>query len=504
MGRLQKIKKERKLKEKEKTEGKGRIKSIIIKSIVMFIVAILVAGGITFAIAYKDRGIEAKVGSTVVKKAEIEKRVEAIKNQYRSMGIDPDDPQYKSIIEQIVEQTRNDLINQAVIEEYAKRNNIKPTEEEIKKEVDRQIENIKSGFKSEEEYEKALAQSRFKNEENLRKEIEKYVIPDILERKVLAPVYSKIKVTEEDALKYFNEITQVHARHILIKVPEDADEKTVEEKKKLAEEIREKILKGADFAEMAKKYSDDPGSKDKGGDLGWFGKGKMVKEFEEAAFSLKPGEISPVIKTKYGFHIIQVLDVKTKGETYDKPERVKVKHILLKIDKNMTPEDRTKKQQLAEKIYNELLNGANFDELVKKYSEDEATKDKGGELGEVAKGSRGEEWDKNVFTLKKGEFSKPFLTSQGYEIVFVEDKLPEVKAKFEDVKDDIIKTLETKRRNEAKRKWLEEKKKEFGVKEGNLWDEITSYLKKHFLNPLKNWLSKVRESVQENSGENNP
>lgn len=503
MGRLQKIKRERKLKKMEGPETKGRIKSIIIKSIVMFIIAILIAGGITFALAYKDRGIETKVGSTVVKKAEIEKRVEAIKNQYRSMGIDPDDPQYKSIIDQIIEQTKNDLIDQAVVEEYAKRNNIKPTEEEIKKEVDKQIENIKSGFESEEAYEKALAQSRFKNEENLRKEIEKYVIPDILERKALAPIYSKLKVTEEDALNYFNEVTQVHARHILVKVPEDADKKTVEENKKLAEEIREKLINGADFAEMAKKYSDDPGSKEKGGDLGWFGKGKMVKEFEQVAFSLKPGQISPVVKTKYGFHIIQVLGVKTKGETYNTPERVKAKHILLKIDTNATPEDRTKKQQLAEKIYNELMNGANFDELAKKYSEDESTKDEGGELGEVAKGTIGEEWDKNVFTLSKGEISKPFLTPQGYEIVLVVDKLPEVKAKFEDVKDDIIKTLETNRRNEAKRKWLDEKKKEFGVKEGNLWYEVTSYLKKHFLDPLKNWLEKVRESVQSNSGESN-
>ncbi|NPB09248.1 MAG: peptidylprolyl isomerase, partial [Thermodesulfobacteria bacterium] len=73
-----------------------------------------------------------------------------------------------------------------------------------------------------------------------------------------------------------------------------------------AKKIREMALKGEDFAELAKKYSDDPGTKDKGGDLGFFTRGQMVKEFEEAAFSLKPGEISQPVRTAFGYHIIKV------------------------------------------------------------------------------------------------------------------------------------------------------------------------------------------------------
>ncbi len=106
---------------------------------------------------------------------------------------------------------------------------------------------------------------------------------------------------------------QVHARHILIAFDTSASgtvTKTVTPAMALTKaiSITLQLKKGADFAELAKKYSDDPGSKDKGGDLGWFPRGVMVKEFEDVAFSLKPGEISDPVKTPYGYHIIQVLE----------------------------------------------------------------------------------------------------------------------------------------------------------------------------------------------------
>lgn len=499
MGRQQKIKMERKMKKEEGTLDKGKIKNIILKSIAMFLIAIIVVFGATYLIAYKDRDVEAKIGSTVVKKSELNARIEAVKNQYKSYGIDPEDPQYASIFESIIEQIREEYINSAVVEEYAKRNNIKPTDEELKEQIDKEVENIKSGFQSEEEYKKAIESSKYKNEEALREEIKKYVIPDILEAKCLAPIYSQIKVTEEDAKNYFNEVTQVRARHILIKVDEGADEATINEKKALAEQLRERILKGEDFAKLATEYSEDTGSKDKGGDLGFFGKGEMVKEFEDAAFSLKPGEISEVIKSQYGFHIIQVLETKIRGRSYDQPEKVKAKHILITIDKTAAQEDIQKKIDLVNEIYDKLLKGSDFDSLAKQYSDDTNTKDSGGDLGEVSKGTKGDVWDNVVFSLKKGTFSKPFETTEGYEIVYVYDKIPAVTATFESVKDEIIKTLEEQKRNQARSTWLNERKTEYGIKYGNMWDEVTTFFNNKIFGPIKNVFINLKNSIQSNS-----
>ncbi len=138
---------------------------------------------------------------------------------------------------------------------------------------------------------------------------------DVLREKLQDQICDNVPTTEE----------AVHARHILIRIktptPEPVGEGTPtptpdpekvkraeEEALKLAQDIKAKLDAGADFAELAKEYSEDPGSKDQGGDLGWFTRGKMVPEFEEAAFSLEPGQISEPVKTAFGYHIIQVLE----------------------------------------------------------------------------------------------------------------------------------------------------------------------------------------------------
>src|SRR5215475_13726333 len=133
----------------------------------------------------------------------------------------------------------------------------------------------------------------------------------------LAKLRQSIQISDDDLkIKYQQSIqdyqvpNRVHAEHILFMTVGKTDAE-VDEIKKKAEDVLKQVKKGAKFDELAKKYSEDTGSKDKGGDLGWLLQGQTVPEFEKAAFSLPPGGVSELVKTQYGFHIIKVLEKET-------------------------------------------------------------------------------------------------------------------------------------------------------------------------------------------------
>ena len=138
-------------------------------------------------------------------------------------------------------------------------------------------------------------------------------------------VAAKVTVSEDDVKSYydthqdeFKTPEMVKARHILIKVDKSASEEDKKQAQKKAEDILSKIKAGEDFAKLASEFSDDPGSKSKGGDLGFFARGRMVKPFEDAAFALKVGEVSGIVESPFGYHIIKAEERKDAGvETYD-------------------------------------------------------------------------------------------------------------------------------------------------------------------------------------------
>ncbi len=155
----------------------------------------------------------------------------------------------------------------------------------------------------------------FDKNQEIREQLE-YMVDDFLSREYLGKIVSKDVTVSDHDIKQFYEANkdkfkvpeEVRARHILVHVSHNA---TDEERKKAKEkigELRERLIKGEDFAKLASEYSDDPGTKKRGGDTDYFARGKMVKPFENAAFSLKPGEISDIVETKFGYHIIKVED----------------------------------------------------------------------------------------------------------------------------------------------------------------------------------------------------
>ncbi|NNU89636.1 peptidylprolyl isomerase [Anoxybacillus sp. CHMUD] len=191
---------------------------------------------------------------------------------------------YNEMKERYGKDVLRDLVHEKVLSKK-----FKVTDEELNKE----IENLKEMYGV--QYDLAVQQN---GEEAIRDMVKL----DLLRQKA---AMEDMKVTDEELKKYYNEYKpKVKASHILVD-----DEKT-------AKDIKAKLEKGEDFAELAKEYSKDTGSAQNGGDLGWFGPGKMVEEFEKAAYALKVGEISDPVKTQFGYHIIKVTD-KEKKKSFD-------------------------------------------------------------------------------------------------------------------------------------------------------------------------------------------
>jgi peptidyl-prolyl cis-trans isomerase C len=182
--------------------------------------------------------------------------------------------------------------------------------------VDARLAQIRSQFPSEEVFTQALAQRQL-TLESLRAGVLQEMQ---IERMIDAEVAARITVTSDQVDDFyaknpasFQQGERVRASHILIRVPDGADAKAKEQARATAAEILKQVQGGGDFAALAKEHSQDPGSGPRGGDLGFFQRGAMVGPFEEAAFSLAPGQSSELVETRFGFHIIKVVDKRAAG-----------------------------------------------------------------------------------------------------------------------------------------------------------------------------------------------
>jgi peptidyl-prolyl cis-trans isomerase C len=185
--------------------------------------------------------------------------------------------------------------------------------------VSDQLQKIQQRYPNKEEFKKLLSNMGL-TESDVQAQIERgMAIQELIDKEIT----EKIKVSDEETKAFydknpqlFQQPEQIKASHILIKVQADAPADQKAEARKKIEDVQQKVKKGEDFATLAKTYSEGP-SGPKGGDLGYFRRGQMVKPFEEAAFSLKPDETSEIVETQFGYHLIKVNDKKpAKNMTY--------------------------------------------------------------------------------------------------------------------------------------------------------------------------------------------
>jgi len=280
-------------------------------------------------------------------------------------------------------------------------------------------------------------------------------------RKQLAQPYMTDKDVTDGLIKeaYDRMQKDVRASHILLNLSPDALPKDSLATYNRAIKIRDLILKGADFEKMARDSSNDPSAKENGGDLGYFTGMQMVYPFETAAYTTKPGQLSMPVRTKFGYHIIKVSDMR------DAQGEIKVSHIMIKSAASAPDSVAGQAKNKIEEIYQKLKAGEKFEDLATKFSDDKGSAKNGGLLPPFGTGRMVPEFEKAAFALKAdGDYSQPVKTSYGWHIIMrVEKKpIPSMEEKRNELKTQVARDS---RAEISKNSMIARIKKEYNFKE---------------------------------------
>ncbi len=357
--------------------------------------------------------IAAVVDDEIILQSELDFQTNLLAAQKK---VDPKTPGLK-------QQVLDAMIEDKLVYAQANLDSITVSEDEIKNKIDYQINLFVQQYGSREKVEDVYGMSIEKMKRELHDDVKKNIMSQRLQEKKFGAVDASRREVEEFYEKFKDSLgvipEKVQLAHIF-RNPRATDLLKKRFKQK-AEEILDSIKAGADFAAMAKKYSEDPGSASQGGDLGFVKRGVFYPEFEAAAFALQPGELSEVIESPVGFHIIEMIE--KRGES------IHTRHILIKI-KNDEQADLKTIEFLNDIRDSIVTNKGTFSAYAKKYSEDKDTAPFGGELGTFYMN----QLDKNlldiVSTLKEGNISFPRRIdfgqdNYGYHIVYLETRTPQ-------------------------------------------------------------------------------
>ncbi len=269
----------------------------------------------------------AVVNGSVVSRVSFDREMSGIRQRFSSMGR----PVSPSQLPELEKRVLDNLINIELLYQQSQKVGTKVEEAEI----NAQFEALKKRFPTEAEFNNAIKKMNL-TETVMKSQISRGIsIQRFLDKMTLG----KAEVSEEEIKAYYDSHTnlfkkpeQIRASHILIKVEPGADEKNKAKTRKQIENIRQRLVKGEDFGSLAKEFSQCPSSA-KGGDLNYFGRRQMAKPFEDAAFALKVGELSDVVETRFGYHLIKLTDKKPAStHSYkDMKDRIKKKLMQEKV-----------------------------------------------------------------------------------------------------------------------------------------------------------------------------
>lgn len=350
-------------------------------------------------------------------------------------------PEFQALCRQVM----SDLVDAELLLQVAQRDtSIKVTDQEIADGVQQQFRNVRQRFQSEVDFRRELGQSGFQTPEEFRRFLADNQRRQAYRQRLMEKLKSNDKLkpvqpTEAEMRAYFDQYhdqlpqrpATVSFENIVISPRASAE--AMQRAHALADSIVTELRNGADFATAAKRFSQDPASKEQGGELGWFRRGQMVAGFERVAFALKPGVISDPVETPFGFHIIQVERIQ--------PAEVQARHILIMPD--ITPADADSAEALAGRVATALRDGASFDSLTRLYHD--AGEEKVAE--DVPLNQLPAEYKDGIGTADSGTVVPVFVirkeggVRRKYVVLEVTGRRTEGAIRYEDVKDQIRKQL---------------------------------------------------------------
>ena len=395
-------------------------------------------------------GVAAIVGDNIILKSDLSQVVSMTALQQR---IDPkNNPKRFQTLQYEVLQS---LVDQKIILEMAELDSIEVKEKEVDKALNQQIETFVSQAGSEGKAETSLGQSLSSFRREFWYEMRDRLILEQFQYSLL----SNIKTSREDVFSFFKTYKDslplfpslVNLNHLLITIKPSKESKNTALKQ--IKDIRIKILGGESFESLAQTFSEDPGSKSKGGSLGLVSRGSLVKEFETVAFTLEPGIVSDPVETVFGYHLINVQE--------KQGDKVKVNHVL--ISPKIKEKDEQRTYDVALSLRDSIFSFEEFKKFADKYSDDEKTKKVGGNIGWINPlnySISGISFFIQQNSLGLNECSIPIKTDYGYHLLWISAIKPGGKPNLSDHWVDIELMALNQKKMLWYRNWMEEAKKQ--------------------------------------------
>jgi len=497
--RIRKLRKEGVIAPVREEAKQRRWLKILISVLLVFIILFV----IVWMWGYLERDVAAHVGKETIKKAEIQDQIDYYIQMYQQYGIDLTDPSYSEMRTNLEKNIKDSVINQSLLVQYAEAQHLEIDQDAFNENIESEVDQIvEQGIQNQGEeifnsYVEAQYGSMDEYKEYLRKQLAPYVERPLLSQAALEEQYKTIEITDDDMNLYWNSVYQVDAEHFLLKVEEDSSESDIATAKTQIEDIYDEIMEEKEkdednfnFAEFARGKAEEfnKAAADTGKEaaryesLGYFSKGQMVEEFEEACFDpdVNIGDIVGPVKTNFGFHIIHILGKKPMSEKYDEPAMINVRLVLFKYEQGDEKSEENAKMS-ANSIVVQTKNGMDFIEAVKRFSQDDTTKENDGETGFFAQTERPELFIA-AEKLAVGNIAGPIKTNDGYAAIKVIDKKEAVKASLdsEEVYEKVKEDVTNEKKQKVEEEFIETLKQKYKVRTTNPWISITAFFDRHF------------------------